>query len=57
MKSVRDHAIESESRLRNSQVKELASVVQRVVGKWPRDVRVPTDLQFAIANAILDHIQ
>lgn len=46
----------SRSPYRQHGVEELRQTIARVVNAWPRDVRVPADLQLAIAEAIFtDH--
>jgi len=42
---------------RQTQISMLVDTISDVVDRWPRVVRVPRDLQRAIASAILDRIQ
>lgn len=45
-----------EQAARDMQVRMLTTTISRVVNDWPRQIRVPHDLQRAIAEAILDRI-
>ena len=42
---------------RTAQIRELHAIIAQVVNDFPRNVRVPHELQVQIAEAVLDSIQ
>ena len=47
----------AEQAVRQKKIEELVKVIAQTVDDWPKEVRVPWDLQKAIAVAVLDNIQ